>query len=136
MEQLKGKRIFIVEDNVLNLAVVATLLRRYDALLTQEAWNIDTVGILLKSLPVDLILLDLMLRSGVSGYDIFDAIHADPRLKDIPVIAVSSLDPETEIPKAQAKGFSGFISKPISSVKFPEQLLACINGEKVWIASR
>lgn len=57
-------------------------------------------------------------------------------LRDIPVIAVSSLDADTEIPKAQEKGFSGFISKPINSVKFPEQLLACINGEKVWIASR
>lgn len=135
-EKLKGKRIVLVEDNITNMAVFATTLRQHGVQVIQEPWNTNTVGFLLSHLPVDLILLDIMLRSGISGYDVFDQLQAEPRLRDIPVIGVSSLDAETEIPKAKEKGFAGFISKPISIVKFPDQLVACLEGEKVWVTSR
>ncbi|MCA9970737.1 MAG: response regulator [Anaerolineales bacterium] len=136
METLTGRRIAVIEDNVTNLAVFATTLRRQGASVIQDAWNTGTTELLLENLPVDLILLDIMLRRGVSGYDVFDAWQAYPELRDIPVVAVSSLDAETEIPKAQARGFAGFISKPISVVNFPGQIAACLAGEKVWVTSR
>jgi CheY-like chemotaxis protein len=136
MSDLKGKRIAIIEDDVTNLAVFATILRRQGASVIQDAWNTGTTEFLLKNLPVDLILLDIMLRAGNKGYDAFDGWQQHPELKDIPVIAVSSLDAESEIPKAQAKGFAGFISKPINAIKFPEQIATCLNGGQVWITSR
>lgn len=136
MLKLRGKRIFIVEDNVTNLAVFATTLRQQGASVIQDAWNVGTVSILEQQLPIDLILLDINLRRGISGYDVFDEIKANPKLAEIPVVAVTSLDPETEIPKAQAKGFSGFISKPISGLNFPHQIASVIAGEPVWIISR
>lgn len=136
MEELKGKRILVVEDNVTNMAVFATTLKRLGALVIQDAWNSGTVDMLKKRLPIDLIILDLMLRRDASGYDLFDALQQDPELKDIPVVAVSSLDPETEIPKAQERGMAGFISKPININKFPQQLAQVLAGEKVWVTSR
>lgn len=136
MDELKGKRIFVVEDNVTNMAVFATTLKRLGATVIQDGWNTGTIEMLKKRLPVDLILMDLMLRRGLSGYDVFDELQLDPELKDIPVVAVSSLDPETEIPKAQEKGMAGFISKPIDIGMFPQQLAKAIDGEKVWIISR
>ena len=136
MDELKGKRIFVVEDNVTNMAVFATTLKRLGVLVIQDAWNSGTIDVLKTRLPVDLIIMDLMLRRGTSGYDLFDSLQLDPMLKDIPVVAVSSLDPESEIPKAQAKGMAGFISKPISINKFPQQLAQVLAGEKVWITSR
>lgn len=136
MSVLEGKRIVIFEDNITNLAVFASAMRRQGASVIQDTWNTGTTEFLLKNLPVDLIVLDLMLRNGISGYDAFDEWQAHPELKGIPVVAVSSLDAETEIPKAQVKGFAGFISKPINAVKFPEQVAACMDGEKVWITSR
>ena len=136
MSDLKGNRIVIIEDNVTNLAVFATTLRRHGVSVIQDAWNTGTTEFLLKNMPVDLILLDLMLRAGHSGYDAFDEWQLHPLLKDIPVIAVSSLDAESEIPKAQEKGFAGFISKPINAIKLPDQIAACLAGEKVWVTSR
>ncbi len=136
MNKLKGKRIFIVEDNVVNLAVFATTLRKQGAIIIQDSRNLGTVNFLSEHLPIDLILMDLMLRRGISGYDVFDDIQTHPELKDIPVVAISALDPETQIPIAQEKGFAGFISKPISIVKFSDQLLTCMSGEKIWITSR
>jgi two-component system cell cycle response regulator len=136
MSTLTGKRIAIFEDNVTNLAVFATALRRHGVAVIQDTWNTQTTEFLLQHLPIDLIVLDIMLRKGASGYDAFDEWQIHPELRQIPVVAVSSLDAESEIPKAQAKGFAGFISKPINAVKFPEYIEACLNGEKVWITSR
>jgi len=135
MDKLQGKRIFVVEDNLANLAVFATALQKQGAIVIQDNWNLQTAELLTRSLPIDLILMDIMLKGGITGYDIFDALQSNPQLKNIPVVAVSSLDAEQEIPKARAKGFAGFIGKPISLMKFPDYLAACIQGEKVWVAS-
>ena len=132
MNELKGKRVFIVEDDVTNMAIFMATLKRSGAIIIQDFWNADTTNILQKYLPVDIILLDLMLRHSISGYEIADKIKANPALKDIPVCIVSAADPDIEIPRARQLGMSGFIGKPIDPMVFPEQVAACINGEHVW----
>ncbi|HRQ42046.1 MAG TPA: response regulator [Chloroflexota bacterium] len=136
MSTLTGKRIVVFEDNVTNLAVIATALRRQGVAVIQDAWNTQTTEFLLQHLPIDLIVLDIMLRKGISGYDVFDEWQVHPELSQILVVAVSSLDAESEIPKAQTKRFAGFISKSINAMKFPEQIEACLDGKKVWVTSR
>lgn len=132
--ELSGKRVFIVEDDLMNMAVNSAALRRSGATIIQDPLNINTIGKVEIQLPIDVILLDLMLRHNMNGYDIYDALKANPRLKDIPVIAVSAADPHIEIPKAQAKGFAGFIGKPIKPHHFAAQIASCMNGEAVWYA--
>lgn len=133
---LEGKTIFLVEDDIVNVSVYATSLKTSGALVVQDVFGYGIVEHIVQSLPVDLIILDIMLRGGKSGYDVYDELRAHPQLKDIPVIAVTSLDPETEIPRAQAKGMNGFISKPIKAWEFPQLILKVLNGEKVWVISR
>jgi two-component system, cell cycle response regulator DivK len=116
------------------MAVYSVMLNNNGATVIQDHWNSSTIALIKRTLPIDIILLDLMLRRGVSGYDIFDAIRADPELASIPVVAVSASDPEIEIPRAKSKGFAGFIGKPISLRDFPTQVAACINGEHLWLA--
>jgi CheY-like chemotaxis protein len=132
LDELRGKRILVVEDSALNLAVFATALKQSGAVVIQDYWNTDTVNLVTKHLPVDAILLDLMLKHAVSGYSIFDELQDDPVLAPIPVIVVSAADPDTEIPKAKQKGMAGFIGKPINPVKFAQQIAACIDGNPVW----
>jgi two-component system, cell cycle response regulator DivK len=128
---LAGKRIITVEDDVMNLAIVAVLLKHHGALVIQDPFA-DTINLITKHLPIDVILLDLMLRHHRSGYDIFQQIKAVPELATLPIIAVSASDPAIEIPKTRELGFSGFISKPIDSHKFPLQILDCIEQRPVW----
>ena len=130
--ELLGKRIFIVEDNPMNIAVNSAILVRTGATVIQDPWNVQAIDRLRRALPVDVILLDLMLRNGISGYDIFEQIKADPKLRDIPVLAVSASDPTVEIPRAQSLGFTGFIGKPVNARLFPEQIAAAIDGISVW----
>lgn len=133
-QELADKRIFIVEDDMMNMAVNSAALRRSGATVIQDVLNINTLEKLEFKLPIDVILLDLMLHHNLNGYDIFDAIQANPKLKHIPVIIVSAADPHIEIPKAKEKGTAGFIGKPIKPKWFAEQISSCINGKPVWYA--
>jgi len=83
---------------------------------------------------VDLIILDLMLHNGISGYDIFDQIRAVPTYDAVPIVAVSAAEPAIALPKTQRQGFSGFISKPIDDTLFPKQVAQLLAGEQVWYA--
>lgn len=129
---LKGKRIFVVEDNVQNRIVFQMALASAGALVEFERWGKDAITGLQYNKNVDLIILDLMLYGGVSGYDIFNAVRKLPEFAHIPIIAVSASEPATAIPKTRAMGFNGFIGKPIDMELLPEQIVRIIAGEKLW----
>ena len=129
---LKDKRIFIVEDNMQNRLVFQMALIRHGASVDFERWGRDTMYHLQNVSRVDLIVLDLMLAEGITGFDIFDQIRALPKYDTVPIIAVSAMDPSIAIPKLKKQGFSGFIAKPIDNVQFPKQLASIIKGEHVW----
>lgn len=122
-----------MEDDPINYSVILTILRQHGAILTHDYWG-DTTLSRLKNhpFPLDLILLDLMLPGQATGYDVFDAIRALPELDNVPIVAVSAADPDVEMPRARAKGFSGYISKPINRRHFPEQLVQILAGETFW----
>lgn len=129
---LKNKRIAVIEDDVTNMAIIAMLLKQKGVLVIQDPWNSDTIGRLRQSLPIDLILLDLMLRHGVSGYDIYDQVRACPDLAHIPVVIVSASDPALEMNRAREKGAVGYIEKPISYNDFAHQIESVLQGVEVW----
>lgn len=130
---LTGRRIFYVDDNTNNRVITQTILEHEDASVKCHTWGGgDMLDRMQQFGPIDAILLDLHLPKNLTGYDVFDTIRAVPELAHVPIVAVSALDPAVEIPKARAKGFAGFISKPIHLVHFPQQIASIIAGEHVW----
>jgi CheY-like chemotaxis protein len=132
---LNHKRVFVVEDDPGNLAVMQTILTQQGATVFFERWGQNTSRRLLDALPIDIILLDLMLPNGMSGYDVFDAIQAVPELAGVPVVIVSAADPDHEMEKARRKGFSGFIGKPVRLNTFGHYVASIIGGQYVWTAA-
>ena len=132
MFPLTGKRIFYIEDDLMNRAVVKTILEYAGAVFASEFWgHMEVVQSRLRCfLPIDLILLDLMFPKNVSGYDIFDALHRQALFSQIPIVAVSASEPAVEVPKTRAKGFRGFIPKPINLYTFPEQIVTMLEQEQ------
>lgn len=133
---LETKRIFLVEDDVINLAVINRVLTHHGAWVSQNYNSIGIVVHVIQNMPIDLIILDIMLRRGINGFDVVKEFKSHPQTAHIPIVAVSSLDPDIAIPQAKEAGFDGFISKPINSVSFASDLAAIINGEKRWVKSR
>jgi two-component system cell cycle response regulator DivK len=71
----------------------------------------------------DLILMDIQMPV-LDGYDATRQIKADPALKTIPVIAVSSFAMKGDEAKARGAGCDNYVTKPYS----PMQLLRIIRG--------
>lgn len=134
MVNLKNKRIFYIEDNVQNRALIQLLLEQNGAMVNFERWG-DKEDIKQRMAAfdkIDLILLDLMFPKNVSGYDIFDFLRTLPAYNHVPIVAISAADPAIEMNKARAKGFAGYISKPISLLHFPNQISQVLDGKPVW----
>jgi CheY-like chemotaxis protein len=131
---LKDKRIFYAEDDVKNRAGLQIVLYRAGAdVKIGRSDNLENMMMMLRmSLPLNLIILDLMYGKGMTGYDIFNAIQEDDSLTGIPVIAFSAADPSAEIPRVKAAGMQGFIAKPMNVQEFPLQILSVIDGHEIW----
>jgi two-component system, sensor histidine kinase and response regulator len=129
--KLKGRRIFIVEDNAGNLAIMTILLEREGAKVGFARWGTSFLEKLLPFMPIDLILLDLALSDKINGYQVFEQIRTIEELCHIPVAIVTAADPDIEMSKARDKGLNGFISKPIKP-HFPMLVATLITGETVW----
>ena len=131
---LKGKHIFVVEDNMQNRVIFQMSFIRHGAVVDFERRGRETLARLNELSEVDLIILDLMLAEGISGFDLYDEIRAIAKFSATPIVAVSAMDPGLAIPKTLAKGFSGFIAKPIDNHLFPKQIARIIDGEAIWYA--
>ena len=134
---LEDKRIFMVEDNQGNAAIIQMLLEQSNARVFRGRWGgTETLDLLEKYSPIDVILMDLMLPNGVTGFDVFHMIREQPEMVDIPIIAVSASDPSSVLPKVRATGFAGFIAKPVDFTHFADQILAVLNGTDRWHLNR
>ncbi len=115
------------------MAIATIYLEAQGATVKFERRGINLPQILLKSLPIDLILMDLMLPKKVQGFDLVDQVRQIPELAAIPIVVVSAADPDVAMPLARQKGLAGFISKPITP-HVVNHLADVLNGNQVWIA--
>ena len=75
----------------------------------------------------DLILIDLGLPD-IDGQTLVAFIKRVPELKDIPLVAVTAWPEDTAREMAKAYGCDGYISKPINTRLFPDQIAKFISG--------
>jgi|SRR5579859_3972111 len=129
---LKGKRIFILEDNANNLNIATIILEQAGAAVQFDRYGQHTITRLQEFLPVDLILMDLMLPHGATAYDILNRIRAVPELAHIPVAALTASDPGDVTTQLKAAGFCGFISKPVRFQTLGVYVDAILHDKSVW----
>ena len=110
--------ILVVDDNDDNRDMLSRRLRRQNYEVLTAAGGRAALG-LLAAAPVDLVLLDVMMPD-LDGYAVLQQLKADPALRSIPIIAVTSHAIGGGEEKARAAGCDDFVAKPFS----PRQLLA------------
>jgi two-component system, cell cycle response regulator DivK len=114
------QRILVVEDQEDNRQIVRDLLTTTDYEVMEAENGEEALAAVAKQRP-DLILMDIQLPI-MDGYEATRRIKADPALRAIPIIAVTSYALSGDEEKARAAGCDDFVPKPFS----PRQLLAKI----------
>ena len=111
------KRILLVEDEEDNMQILRDLLTtEYDIV---EAENGEQALAAVAKQRPDLILMDIQLPV-MDGYEATRRLKADPALRSIPVIAITSYALGEDENRARAAGCDDFVAKPYS----PRMLLA------------
>lgn len=107
-----GKRILVIEDDPEMVSLARLFLERagYEVLSALEG---ETGLEVLRTEPVDLILLDIMM-AGMDGWDVLKAVRANEQWRDMPVIMLSArhyLEDEQET-STYAEMFTDYVVKP------------------------
>jgi two-component system cell cycle response regulator DivK len=116
-----SKRILLVEDTEDNRQIIRDLMESvgYELLEAEDG----AAGVLMAAEHrPDLILLDIQLPV-MDGYEACRQIKADPELRHIPIVAVTSYALAGDEDKTRAAGCDGYVAKPFS----PLELLAKID---------
>jgi two-component system cell cycle response regulator DivK len=111
----------LVEDTEDNRQIVRDLMESVGYDLIEAENGAAGVAMAAEHKP-DLILMDIQLPV-LDGYEACRQIKAQPDLRHIPIIAVTSYALSGDEDKTRAAGCDGYVAKPFS----PRQLLAKIN---------
>jgi CheY-like chemotaxis protein len=114
------KSVLVVEDNELNMKLLQHLLTvgEYQVL---KAGTAEEGLVIARENRPDIILMDVQLP-GMNGLDATRLIKADPAMCTIPVVALTSFAMSGDEQKAYDAGCRGYITKPISTRTFLQDL--------------
>jgi two-component system cell cycle response regulator DivK len=109
-----SKRILVVEDQPDSRQIIRDMLTPTDYEITETENGEEALAAITKQRP-DLILMDVQMPI-MDGYTAVSRIKANPALRSIPIIAVTSYALNGEEKKARAAGCDDYVPKPFSPV--------------------
>ncbi len=109
--------VLVVDDNPINLKLVRVLLtvEGYDVYAAADAGEVMAV---LGKVHPRLILMDLQLP-GTDGIELTRRLKADPKTRDIAILAITAYAMKSDEVRALEAGCDGYVSKPIDTRTLP-----------------
>jgi CheY-like chemotaxis protein len=118
---MAGKKVLVVEDNSMNRRLVVDLLElQHYTVLQAETAEKGMEYLETGELP-NLILMDISLP-GMDGFTATKILKQDPRLKKIPIVALTAHAMKDDEKKAFEVGCNGYIVKPIDTREFQKKV--------------
>ncbi len=121
-----GDPILVVDDNAANLKLARVLLVS-EGYQVRTAADAEEALRVLESFAPRLILMDVQLP-GIDGLQLTRQIKADPRHRNIIVVALTAYAMKGDEEKARAAGCDGYVSKPIDPDTLPVLVAELIAG--------
>jgi two-component system, chemotaxis family, CheB/CheR fusion protein len=109
---LAGVRMLVVVDDSETASAFAALLELEGALVATAHASDDALALLERN-HVDLLVCDISMP-GMDGYELMGRVRANPRLAQLPAIALTGYTVGTDDERARASGFDLTLIKPVS----------------------
>jgi two-component system, cell cycle response regulator DivK len=127
-------KILVVEDNALNIKLFCDLLSAHGHLaepVTDSRVALETA----QAFGPDLIITDIQLPH-ISGLELICLFRADDHLREVPIMAVTAYAASGDDERIRAAGAQAYISKPISVLRFVDEVTALLEPRAEAVASR
>jgi two-component system, cell cycle response regulator DivK len=119
-----GLQILVVDDNPINLKLAVELLR-CDGYTVSQAGDAETALAMIQAAPPALVLLDLQLPK-MDGLALARLLKSDEHTRRVPLIAFTAHAMKGDTERATAAGCEGYITKPIDTRRFCQQIAAFV----------
>jgi two-component system cell cycle response regulator DivK len=117
-------KILIVEDNALNIKLFCDLLAAHGhepQAVTDSRQALEAA----RSFHPDLVITDIQLPH-VSGLELIRLLRSDEELGEVPIMAVTAYSAVGDDERIRAAGAQSYVSKPISVVRFVQEVDALL----------
>jgi len=123
-EVLRNKTVLVADDDVRNIFSLSKALEQHKMKVLSAMDGKEALEMAEEGAP-DIILMDMMMPE-MDGYEAINKIRRNPRLKNLPVIAVTAKAMTGDREKCIQAGASDYISKPVDV----DQLLSLL---RIWL---
>ena len=122
-------KILVVDDNESNRNMLSRRLERqgHSTLLAENGRRALEM---LRQQDFDLVLLDVMMPE-MDGYEVLAQIHADDKLRGLPVIMISALDQLDTVVRCIELGAEDYLPKPFNPVVLRARIGACLEKKRL-----
>jgi chemosensory pili system protein ChpA (sensor histidine kinase/response regulator) len=110
----------VVDDSITVRRVTQRLLERNGLRVMTAKDGLDAIGVLQDHLP-DVILLDIEMPR-MDGYEVASHVRNDPRLKDVPIVMITSRVGEKHRARAIELGVNDYLGKPYQETQLLQAL--------------
>jgi CheY-like chemotaxis protein len=122
---LEGRKVLLVDDDMRNIFSLSSVLAEKNMVVIEAENGKEALARLEQHDDIGIILMDIMMPE-MDGYAAMREIRKNPRLMNIPIIAMTAKALRGDQEKCMAAGASDYIAKPIEV----DKLLSLI---RVWI---
>ncbi len=121
------KQILIVDDEQ-NILISLEYLMRREGYEVRVAKDGEEGLRSLREQPPDLVLLDVMMPK-LNGFEVCQAVRADPTLAGVRILMLSAKGREAEIAKGLSIGADAYIPKPFSTRELVAKVKSMLEGQ-------
>ena len=121
--------LLVVDDNRVNRLLLGRALEQLGHSVTFAENGREALATL-RERPVDLVLLDIEMPE-MDGYQVLAALAADPRLRDVPVVMMSSVEEVDSVARCIELGAEDYLFKPVNPVLLRARVRASLEKKRL-----
>ena len=121
--------LLVVDDNRVNRLLLGRALEQLGHTVTFAENGREALEVL-RQRRVDLVLLDIEMPE-MNGYQVLEALAANPRLRDLPVVMMSSVEEVDSVARCIEMGAEDYLFKPVNPVLLKARIGASLEKKRL-----
>lgn len=128
VEEEKVTKVMVVDDSITVRKVTQRLLQRHDYEVILAKDGVDALSVLHDNKP-DVMLLDIEMPR-MDGFELATIIRHDDKLKQLPIIMITSRTGEKHRERAESIGVNRYMGKPYNEVDLLQTIESLLSGKQ------